>query len=152
MPACDTAAAVATTADSQRAGVWNSVYFALMHNVKARLPKARSQAADLLQTLLAGTIGGGIATAFNAPFDVVKSRMQRQLPLSLSLEPPNTGPAAARLKYRWTLQSLALIVREEGLPAAYKGFAPKLWRMVRVHFLSASSRLGVSLSPCLCSR
>jgi solute carrier family 25 (mitochondrial 2-oxodicarboxylate transporter), member 21 len=63
-----------------------------------------------------GFFGAVFATCFNAPFDVVKSRFQSQLP-------------GQQLKYRNTLQSLATIYREEGLSSCYKGFKPKAIRM-----------------------
>jgi len=97
--------------------VWNSIYFALMFDLKKRLFQPKSKAADLLQTLFVGTIGGIVATTFNAPFDVVKSRFQSQLKLP------------GEKKYRWTLQSLMLIYREEGAAAVYKGYPPKVLRM-----------------------
>jgi solute carrier family 25 2-oxodicarboxylate transporter 21 len=101
--------------------VWNTVYFGLMHGIKDSLPKPKSKMGDLGMTLIAGTVGGMVATCFNAPFDVVKSRFQRQLPPAL-----NNGIAP---KYRYTLSSLATIYHEEGARALYKGFAPKCWRM-----------------------
>jgi len=98
--------------------VWNSIYFALMYKIKERLPIPMTKAGDLFQTLLAGTVGGVVATTFNAPFDVVKSRFQSQRRLQAEV-----------LKYRWTLQSLAVIYLEEGAGAIYKGFSPKVLRM-----------------------
>lgn len=64
----------------RRNTVWNTVYFGTMHKLKERLPTPSSKAQDLLQTLLSGFIGAVFATCFNAPFDVVKSRFQSQLP------------------------------------------------------------------------
>ncbi len=61
----------------------------------------------------------------SAPFDVAKSRFQSQLPLSLR----ENGGAGQRLKYRYTLQTLWVVAREEGVRAVYKGFAPKVLRM-----------------------
>jgi len=97
--------------------VWNSIYFALMFDLKDRLPRSKSKTVDLLQTLVTGTVGGIVATTFNAPFDVAKSRIQSQL------------PGQKIKKYRWTLQSLMLIYREEGAAAIYKGYQPKVLRM-----------------------
>ena len=103
--------------------VWNSVYFGSMYWLKDQLPKReKGSLLDHLQTLSTGFVGAMFATSFNAPFDVVKSRVQSQLPVSAA-----TGTAV--LKYRNTLQSLALIYREEGLAACYKGFKPKAIRM-----------------------
>lgn len=101
-----------------RNGVWNTVYFGLMFRFKQLLPTPKTHAGELGSTLLAGFGGGMIATGFNAPFDVTKSRFQSQVHV------PGQVP-----KYRFTLPSLAAIVREEGVAAVYKGFAPKAWRM-----------------------
>jgi hypothetical protein len=54
-----------------------------------------------------GASVGIFATVFNSPFDVVKSRVQAQMP-------------GMERKYKWTLPSLALIAREEGAMALYK--------------------------------
>lgn len=74
--------------------VWNGVYFGLMHEVrkpceaamlclvthsdgpqvKGALPTPATRWGDLLQSLVVGFFAGIIATGFNAPFDVVKSR------------------------------------------------------------------------------
>jgi hypothetical protein len=50
--------------------------------------------------------------------DVVKSRVQN------SPRVPGQKP-----KYNWTLPSLAIIAREEGASALYKGFLPKVLRL-----------------------
>jgi solute carrier family 25 2-oxodicarboxylate transporter 21 len=103
--------------------VWNTVYFASMFWLKEQLPaQEKGSSLDHLQTLGAGFVGAMFATCFNAPFDVVKSRVQSQLPVSAA-----TGVTI--LKYRNTLQTLGLIYREEGLAACYKGFQPKAIRM-----------------------
>lgn len=102
--------------------VWNTVYFGSMNWIKTRLPPVqKSSILDHVQTLISGFLGALLATCFNAPFDVVKSRFQSQLPLAQG-EP-------GVLKYRNTLQTLAVIYREEGLAACYKGFKPKAIRM-----------------------
>lgn len=54
----------------------------------------------------------------NTPFDVVKSRIQG------TAKVPGVVP-----KYKWTYPSLALIAREEGMAALYKGFVPKVLRL-----------------------
>merc|ERR1711924_282316 len=72
-----------------------------------------------ISTLVSGFCGGCFATCFNNPFDVVKSRIQTQV----------TKGSSQPLKYVHTIPSLAMIVREEGPLAVYKGFAPKCLRM-----------------------
>ena len=98
--------------------VWNTVYFGLMDRIRRALPATSSRLGASVQTFGSGFVGAIAATCFNAPFDVVKSRFQCQVPR-------NDG----QLKYRNTLQSLALIWREEGTAAVYKGFRPKAIRM-----------------------
>lgn len=96
-----------------------------------------------------GMVGGLVATCFNAPFDVVKSRFQSQLYVSIGSEgrfcrslqtfmidpqhshrrlvlifslPFSQGAAEnVPLKYRGTFQTLGLVYREEGARALYKG-------------------------------
>lgn len=103
-----------------RNSVWNSVYFGSMQYLKVLsnsiFPAKRSFWIDRTETLFTGFTGAVFATCFNAPFDVVKSRFQSQLPSSTP-------------KYRSTFQSLGLILKEEGLAACYKGFQPKAIRM-----------------------
>lgn len=71
-----------------------------------------------MNDFMAGTVGGLVGTALNTPFDVVKSRIQG------ATKAPGVVP-----KYGWTYPSLALIAREEGLRALYKGFVPKVLRL-----------------------
>jgi len=42
-----------------------------MWRVKTLMTPAQTPGGDLAQTLVSGTIGGLVATAFNAPFDNV---------------------------------------------------------------------------------
>ena len=108
-----------------RNSVWNSVYFGVMHKIQQHLPvsaagvEGHSDFRKSAQTFLSGFFGAVFATCFNAPFDVVKTRFQCQV----------RDPAAGTLKYRNTLQSLALIYKEEGFLSCYKGFRPKAIRM-----------------------
>lgn len=98
--------------------VWNTVYFGLMNAIKGILPSPNSKTEETAISFVSGFFGAVIATCFNAPFDVVKSRFQSQLPDS-----------NGKLKYRGVFQSLRLIYREEGFRACYKGFPPKAVRM-----------------------
>jgi solute carrier family 25 (mitochondrial 2-oxodicarboxylate transporter), member 21 len=50
--------------------------------------------------------------------DVVKSRIQN------TVRVPGVIP-----KYNWTLPSIALVAKEEGFAALYKGFLPKVLRL-----------------------
>ena len=103
--------------------IWNSVYFGTMHTIKSSIAaKTEQQSAshlrDTVITFTSGFCGATFATCFNAPFDVVKSRFQSQLHLP-----------GVQARYRYTLQTLHLIYKEEGLASCYKGFRPKVLRM-----------------------
>jgi len=97
---------------------WNAGYFGVIYQIKALLPKQESKRGKMMNDLAAGSIGGTVGTMLNTPFDVVKSRIQNTSRIP--------GVAA---KYNWTVPSVALIAREEGFGALYKGFIPKVLRL-----------------------
>jgi len=99
-----------------RNGVWNGAYFGTINIAKQSLPQPESHTGTVTRNFFAGFISGTLATIFNNPFDVIKSRIQ------------NT-PAKAPRKYNFILPSLATIAREEGFAALYKGFVPKVLRL-----------------------
>lgn len=66
-----------------------------------------------LQTLVCGGIAGSTAALFTTPFDVVKTRLQTQVPGSLA-------------KYDGVLHALQEIARREGLQGLYSGLTPRL--------------------------
>lgn len=92
---------------------WNAGYFGVIFQVKAQLPAK----PELLNSFIAGTIGGCVGTVLNTPFDVVKSRIQNS--------PQTISPS----KYNWSIPSLFIVAREEGIRALYKGFIPKVLRL-----------------------
>jgi solute carrier family 25 2-oxodicarboxylate transporter 21 len=92
---------------------WNAGYFGVIFQVKTQLPAK----PELLNSFIAGTIGGCVGTMINTPFDVVKSRIQNS--------PRTTLPS----KYNWSIPSLFIVAREEGFLALYKGFVPKVLRL-----------------------
>ncbi|PWN50690.1 putative ODC2-mitochondrial 2-oxodicarboxylate carrier [Violaceomyces palustris] len=96
--------------------LWNGGYFGCIHSVRSLLPAANGKGEELRNNFVSGAIGGFVGTALNTPADVVKSRIQ------------NSASGQAR-KYNWTFPSMALIAREEGLAALYKGFTPKVLRL-----------------------
>lgn len=98
-----------------RHATWNGGYFGVIHFVRQSLPTASTKQETLRNNFIAGTIGGTFGTILNTPFDVVKTRIQNQLPGSV--------------KYNWVIPSLGRIVREEGFSALYKGFLPKVLRL-----------------------
>lgn len=69
----------------------------------------------MAHSFAAGTVGGTIGTLINTPFDVVKTRIQSQLP--------------GVTKYGWSLPAISTVAREEGFGALYKGFVPKVLRL-----------------------
>ncbi|WIA12686.1 hypothetical protein OEZ85_006327 [Tetradesmus obliquus] len=95
--------------------IWNCLYYGSMHAIDQQLPQLESHGAAAARQLAIGTAVGVAATCANAPFDVVKSRFQSQLP--------------GQAKYTSVLQSLRTIAAEEGLPALYRGFVPKALRL-----------------------
>ena len=100
--------------------VWNTVYFGLMYEIKQNyLPDVsdKSKIYALGQTMIAGFIGGCIATCFNAPFDVCKSRFQQQNILE-------------KRRYKYTLSTLYMIYRYDGgIRGCYRGLEAKIIRM-----------------------
>ncbi|KAG8831293.1 hypothetical protein FRC17_003340 [Serendipita sp. 399] len=98
---------------------WNGGYFGSIYQVRSMLPKAETPQATLMNNFISGTVGGFIGTAINTPFDVVKSRIQ-------GASKPAPGQVA---KYNWTYPALITIAREEGVPALWKGFVPKVLRL-----------------------
>jgi solute carrier family 25 2-oxodicarboxylate transporter 21 len=90
---------------------WNGGYFGVIQQVKSMLPKSTNEKEELLYSFISGSIAGIFGTTINTPFDVVKSRIQYD------------G------KGRWTIPTLIKILHEEGLIAAYKGYAPKVLRL-----------------------
>jgi solute carrier family 25 2-oxodicarboxylate transporter 21 len=96
--------------------VWDSIYLAGMYNIDQHVPKPDNAAIAVVQNGLLGTAMGMFATCFNAPFDVVKSRFQAQLPGS-----PNP--------YTSVFGTLRRIIAEEGAPQVYRGLLPKAIRL-----------------------
>ena len=74
--------------------------------------------SETVRTSIIGFFAGVLATCFNCPFDVVKSRVQA------SRRGCDSGGAGPSLPAR-----LGAIAREEGVRGLYAGFAPKAMRM-----------------------
>ncbi|ORZ26078.1 mitochondrial carrier domain-containing protein [Absidia repens] len=99
-----------------RHAIWNGGYFGTIFMIKDLLPKAESKNEQLRNNFIAGTVGGTFGTMLNNPLDVVKSRIQSAT---------GDGPK----KYNWSLPSLALIAKEEGMATLYRGFTAKVLRL-----------------------
>ncbi|XP_039067718.1 adenine nucleotide transporter BT1, chloroplastic/mitochondrial-like [Hibiscus syriacus] len=75
-------------------------------------PRSPAQ-LNTLQTLMCGALAGSTAAFFTTPFDVVKTRLQTQIPGSLS-------------RYNNVYHALQDILMHEGLKGAYRGLVPRL--------------------------
>ncbi|MEW5306733.1 MAG: hypothetical protein WDW36_009177 [Sanguina aurantia] len=95
--------------------IWNSLYYGTMAQLDRELKPLENAYLNTGRTVLLGIAVGMTATCFNAPFDVVKSRFQSQLP--------------DNRKYTSTIGALTTIYQEEGPQALYKGFWPKAMRL-----------------------
>jgi solute carrier family 25 (mitochondrial citrate transporter), member 1 len=71
------------------------------------------------QSLLIGGVSGGMGPLVNNPLDVIKTRLQKQVVV------PGKAP-----KYSGLLSGVAVIAREEGFFALWKGITPRLLRIV----------------------
>jgi len=98
--------------------LWNAGYFGCIFQVREQLPKADGKAQQIRNDLLSGAIGGTVGTIINTPMDVVKSRIQNS--------PKAVGSVP---KYNWAWPAVGTVLREEGFPALYKGFLPKVLRL-----------------------
>ncbi|CAH9114176.1 unnamed protein product [Cuscuta europaea] len=67
---------------------------------------------NTVMTLVCGGLSGSMAALFTTPFDVVKTRMQTQVPGSN--------------QYGGVLDSLKKIIKHEGLAGLYRGLTPRL--------------------------
>jgi len=105
-------------AQTCRNGVWDSLYFALIFSIKTRvLPEPKSKSQELGRNFIAGVLASTVATTLATPFDCVKSRMQ-----SVRL--------GDETRWKSVLGTLQIIYKEEGgLPACFKGLAPRLLRL-----------------------
>jgi solute carrier family 25 2-oxodicarboxylate transporter 21 len=95
--------------------IWNCLFYGSVHEIEMHLPHMEPGLTAAARQLAVGTVVGITATSFNAPFDVVKSRFQSQLP--------------HEKRYHHVLPTLVSIAREEGPRALYRGFLPKAVRL-----------------------
>lgn len=112
--------------------LWNAGYFGCIFQVRELLPKAADKKGQMVNDIIAGSIGGTVGTILNTPLDVVKSRIQNSPRIA------GTVP-----KYNWAFPAVGTVMKEEGFSALYKGFLPKVLRLGPVslgpHLQSASS-------------
>uniref|UniRef100_A0AAQ4RHM4 Mitochondrial 2-oxodicarboxylate carrier n=1 Tax=Gasterosteus aculeatus aculeatus TaxID=481459 RepID=A0AAQ4RHM4_GASAC len=100
-----------------RHGVFNMIYFGFYFNVKDAIPSSPDPTLEFLRKFAIGLVSGTISSCVNIPFDVAKSRIQ------------GPQPVPGEIKYRTCFQSMALVYREEGYLALYKGLVPKIMRL-----------------------
>ena len=102
--------------------IWNGLFYGTLSYLETSnvLPPIERENVGLRGVRDAGLgfVVGFSATIFCCPFDVVKSRVQSQLPVKGGL-----------VKYQGVIPSLLLIIKEEGVQALYKGFLPKAIRL-----------------------
>lgn len=79
---------------------------------------ADGQSVPVWKTSVAGLISASIGPMLNCPLDVTKTRLMAQVVL------PGVVP-----KYKGVLGTMAVIVREEGVAALWKGLGPRLARV-----------------------
>lgn len=100
-----------------RNGFFNMIYFGFYHSVKGWVPQPEDPRLDFLRKVTIGLTAGTLACCFNIPFDVAKSRIQ------------GPQPVPGQVKYRGTARVIAMVYREEGFFALYKGLVPKIMRL-----------------------
>ncbi|KAK2826534.1 hypothetical protein Q5P01_020748 [Channa striata] len=100
-----------------RHGVFNMIYFGFYFNVKDAIPTNPDPTLEFLRKFTIGLLSGTISSCANIPFDVAKSRIQ------------GPQPVPGEIKYRTCFQTMALVYREEGYFALYKGLVPKIMRL-----------------------
>ncbi|KAG5190418.1 mitochondrial carrier domain-containing protein [Tribonema minus] len=103
-----------------RQGCNQAVNFSFYQIFKTKWEAARD-GKELIawQHMLIGGLSGGMGPVVNNPLDVVKTRLQRQVVI------PGEVP-----KYRGLGQGMAVIAKEEGVLALWKGLTPRLLRIM----------------------
>ena len=95
-----------------RNNVFNACYFGSIHWCKGFMSTPETFVEQAGQNIGVGVIAGLVATAFKMPFDILKSRMQGQVP-----------SASGAVEYPTMTSAAIKILRTEGPSAFYKGTA-----------------------------
>ena len=107
-----------------RNSTFNGVYFGIIFSAQQALPRRASAAADAAQNLALGGAAGVLSCFPKAPFDVIKSRIQAELPASCE------GRVARYAVYSGgVVQGLRHVARTEGWLSLWKGMVPMCTRM-----------------------
>ena len=111
-----------------RNSIWNGVFFGLMSSLRPPPGADVSSLAHNARTLVTGFVAGVIATCFNNPFDVIKSRIQAEIG---SGRPPSASSPS--LVGAWVGEAgfarMREVCAEEGVRGLYVGFTAKSLRM-----------------------
>uniref|UniRef100_A0A7S2HH19 Mitochondrial carrier protein n=1 Tax=Helicotheca tamesis TaxID=374047 RepID=A0A7S2HH19_9STRA len=103
-----------------RQGCNQAVNFSVYNAAKRKLLEYKGQGElEHWESLVLGGVSGGMGPLVNNPLDVVKTRLQKQV--------VTPGKPA---KYTGLMQSCALIAKEEGYAALWKGITPRLLRIM----------------------
>jgi len=105
------------TATMGRNGFFNMIYFGFYHTTKTWLPSSQDPKLEFGRKVILGLTAGTLGCCVNIPFDVAKSRIQ------------GPQPVAGVTKYRGTARVIAMVYKEEGFLALYKGLVPKIMRL-----------------------
>jgi len=93
-----------------RNNVFNSCYFGSIHWCKQQLTTPQTFTEQATQNIGVGVVAGLVATAFKMPFDILKSRMQGEVPV-----------AGKPVEYPTMTRAFIRILQTEGPTAFYKG-------------------------------
>ena len=85
-----------------RNGYFNMIYFGFYHSVKDIVPAAQDPTLDFARKFGIGLAAGTLASCFNIPFDVAKSRIQ------------GPQPVEGQVMYRGTLRTIGIVYKNEG--------------------------------------
>lgn len=103
-----------------RQGCNQAVNFTAYNLIKTKVMEAQGT-TELAswQSLMIGGLSGGMGPLVNNPLDVLKTRLQKQVVV------PGKTP-----KYTGLFQGCAIIAKEEGVLALWKGITPRLLRIM----------------------
>ncbi|XP_041469675.1 mitochondrial 2-oxodicarboxylate carrier-like [Lytechinus variegatus] len=105
------------TATLGRHGVFNMIYFSFYHNIKDLIPSSQDPRLEFGRKFVIGLMAGCLGSTINIPFDVAKSRIQ------------GPQPVPGEVKYKGCFRTIAMVYREEGFFALYRGLLPKIMRL-----------------------
>jgi len=103
-----------------RQSINQAVNFTAYHFLKKNLMEyTNKEKLSSWQHLILGGISGGMGPIVNCPIDVIKTRLQKQVIVP-----------GMESKYKGIFQGIALVQKEEGTMALWKGLGPRLMRII----------------------